>query len=1016
MYYLGSAKTAADYEVTTRFLMNWIRKNYEYGEDIASSLEDGAMVDASKWEPTLKRSSNPGDSKTKEQVMTENKQSEMIFKEELTRYFKQKEILSTNTVKVYAFLWEQCSKSMQMKIESRKDFKSTIEKEPIELLKAIREHALNYQNNKYEMTVILDALRTLVTLKQREDEGLQDYTRRFKTCRDVLESHIGGPLELTKVVKAENGYDKTKHEEFVKRIFERFITYVYIDNADKNKYGSLLTGLATQHSLGNNQYPIEIVEATNVLSNHRFDKKSNAMKQDPSKKDKKEENNGQEPLVMSFAQMEGKCYCCGKAGHKSPECRFKDKAKEEWAINKAKREQSHNQSGPPSQINEQQQTSARESQAGSLITTTENKATQGWAGVHITMYQSMNMKDWILLDNQSTVSIFCNEQLVHDIHKVKETMDLSTNAGTLTVRHKATVPGFGLVWFDNRAITNIFSFAEMEDRHRITYEDHEGKKAFVVHLAESQARFRRSENGLYYFKPKYNTREINMVETIEENKRMFTPRQVKRAKTAQALYYAIGTPSLKDFKMIVQSNSIRNNPVTVKDINLAEQIFGPDIGSLKGKSTRQRPTPIVNDYIEIPSELISQHEDVQLCIDTMFINGLPFLTTISRQIMYRTACRLQQQSMDHYWSALKDVFRVYNAAGFRITKIHADNEFRALREDLKNLENIEIKLANAQEHVPEAERNIRVMKERVRATFHRLPFTKITKIMTQVLVMECAKQLNFFPPKDSVSTQYSPRMIIHHEPLDYERHCATPFGTYVQALDDSMIKNDLRPRTIDCIYLRPSPLHQTGYELLDLRTNRVINRGSFTVVPITQNIIELVHSLSERDNMPTGLKIATRTGHTIYDSTWIAGVDYENNENNNDQEIDDDDEDYIYEEDEDDTDNFDELEPEEIYELANSQEKESEQDDSSEEDDPIAAVTNDDEDPNNVEADDKDDNNIITEVEVVNKREDTTIQQHQAEIAGGRRSTRVTRPPVRLDYKEQNHFISQTCADMEEYT
>ncbi|KAL7567107.1 hypothetical protein ACA910_009436 [Epithemia clementina (nom. ined.)] len=128
MYYLGSAKTAADYEVTTRFLINWICKNYEYGEDIASLLENGAMINPKLWEPTLRRSTNPGDSKTKEQVMTENKQYEMIFKEELTRYFKEKEILSTNTVKVYAFLWEQCSKSMQMKIESRKDFTSTIEK------------------------------------------------------------------------------------------------------------------------------------------------------------------------------------------------------------------------------------------------------------------------------------------------------------------------------------------------------------------------------------------------------------------------------------------------------------------------------------------------------------------------------------------------------------------------------------------------------------------------------------------------------------------------------------------------------------------------------------------------------------------------------------------------------------------------------------------------------------------------------------------------------------------------
>lgn len=45
---------------------------------------------------------------------------------------------------------------------------------------------------------------------------------------------------------------------------------------------------------------------------------------------------GEETPKLSFAQMEGKCYCCGKAGNKSPKCRFKDKPKDEWAINKAK--------------------------------------------------------------------------------------------------------------------------------------------------------------------------------------------------------------------------------------------------------------------------------------------------------------------------------------------------------------------------------------------------------------------------------------------------------------------------------------------------------------------------------------------------------------------------------------------------------------------------------------------------------------------------------------------------------
>jgi hypothetical protein len=89
--------------------------------------------------------------------------------------------------------------------------------------------------------------------------------------------------------------------------------------------------------------------------------------------------------------------------------------------------------------------------------------------------------------------------------------------------------------------------------------------------------------------------------------------------------------------MIVSSNQIRNLPITLDDINIAEKIFGPDVGALKGKTTRTKPAPVVPDFIEIPKELIINHENVILCIDAIKINGLTFLTTISRNIMYRTA-------------------------------------------------------------------------------------------------------------------------------------------------------------------------------------------------------------------------------------------------------------------------------------------------------------------------------------------------------------------------------------------
>jgi hypothetical protein len=165
-------------------------------------------------------------------------------------------------------------------------------------------------------------------------------------------------------------------------------------------------------------------------------------------------------------------------------------------------------------------------------------------------------------------------------------------------------------------------------------------------------------------------------------------------------------------------NLIANNPVTTEDIEIAEEIFGPDIGSLKGKTTRRKPAPVINDYIEIPPELTTKQQDVILCIDGMKVNGLSFLTTISKNICYQTAQFIASKLISLYKEALKEVIQVYNKAGFKIIKIRADNEFRPLKEAMLEHFRIKMNFANPQEHVPEAKRNHRVIKEQIRATYH----------------------------------------------------------------------------------------------------------------------------------------------------------------------------------------------------------------------------------------------------------------------------------------------------------
>ena len=147
---------------------------------------------------------------------------------------------TTKLVKAHALIWERCTKGIQNKIENRRDFKS-IENNPIKLLKAIKEHALNYQEHRYSMSIVLDAVRTLLSTKQGDGESLNDYTKRFRVAKEVMESHIGGPIILTKIVTNMQGYDendKAKQDKFAKIACKQFLAYLYLENSDQAKYGS----------------------------------------------------------------------------------------------------------------------------------------------------------------------------------------------------------------------------------------------------------------------------------------------------------------------------------------------------------------------------------------------------------------------------------------------------------------------------------------------------------------------------------------------------------------------------------------------------------------------------------------------------------------------------------------------------------------------------------------------------------------------------------------------------------
>ena len=150
--------------------------------------------------------------------------------------------------------------------------------------------------------------------------------------------------------------------------------------------------------------------------------------------------------------------------------------------------------------------------------------------------------------------------------------------------------------------------------------------------------------------------------------------------------------------------------------------------------------------------------------------------------------------------------------------------------------------------------------------------------------MDSTKKLNFFPPKGGVSSYFSPRMIIHKESIDYNKHCQIPFGSYIQAHEENEPSNSMKPRALDGIYLRYISNDHGGHEILNLATGEIIRRRKITMIPITQHVIKSVQTLAEKDQMPEGMKVTHKTGVQLLDSAWMPGVHYEEQKKENESD------------------------------------------------------------------------------------------------------------------------------------
>jgi len=132
---------------------------------------------------------------------------------------------------------------------------------------------------------------------------------------------------------------------------------------------------------------------------------------------------------------------------------------------------------------------------------------------------------WILLDSQSTVSVFQNKKMLLHVCPSNHCLKIFTNGSTQTSSLVWEINNFGTVWYHPNSLANILSLAEVQKKFHVTM-DMAIKAVLCMHKMDRMVmKFMEYCSGLYYFNTvvidngnSNNITEYSFVVTVSGNK------------------------------------------------------------------------------------------------------------------------------------------------------------------------------------------------------------------------------------------------------------------------------------------------------------------------------------------------------------------------------------------------------------------------------------------------------------------------------------------------------------------
>jgi hypothetical protein len=414
--------------------------------------------------------------------------------------------------------------------------------DPNLLFKLIEKFVLKQSDNQYKTAVLIAEQLSILQFRQDDQLGNATYydcfTTRVEVARQAGVCCYSPDLLEDKATQLKIGGYDTLSDTDKKKVIDSVKQDVVAGKASRAE-----KDVANDYSKGNiNAYPSDIHKALTLMNEHKL------LKVDT-------------PVVPA----QGTAFVTNSQGGKK-----KGEAKTKYLIAE---QNEWNALSPEAQskiIDARKKSNDNDEDDKSLMT---NKSAKTIINSISKMMKSLEKDNrWLkkLVSalqkrEEKTFDLCCNKTFASKMIKAENALLMMSNGGGLQItkkrkqRKKCKTPGYKyLVWYSKKAIMNIICLKNLIKCYRVTYDNEMDTTSCVPSQAFGlpDLLFEMHPCGVHICYPK-KMGEFGFVQTVEDNMKLFSKRQIAGVVQAGDLYEKLIYPSTSDFRSIVSVGGSR---------------------------------------------------------------------------------------------------------------------------------------------------------------------------------------------------------------------------------------------------------------------------------------------------------------------------------------------------------------------------------------------------------------------------------------------------------------------------